>query len=743
MLAACAFVCAIMATGVIGGSLADRFIHGRNRLSAVPDTLLELTYNQQARQSNVVAYLPGMKAPHPLLDGGNDPIVSPDGRQIVFTQRRQTADGVQYAVAAFASDSLTQQWRTVIAAGPVETQQTPGPILSAEITTDRVYIASHRWLSAEPVTVIALNRADGQERARWSVDLAGREGGIVSLRAAPDGRSLALLNVLNTEAGANVVPTSLFVRLRLPDGQEIQRRPITQTGNAAFFSLDSPMAPDGRTLYQLSYGDSPTHLVLRFFDMQKSAPLPAIDLPFVGKEDVLAYEQTISHDGQRLYVLAPTLRSLVVVNLMTRQIEDQVQLDTTAVTTAGSASLFARVIAVVHGFFVQDVVAKGALLGAMQLSPDGRTLYATGATGSGYDTQARGIWVIDTGGWRVTKQWLPDASPSALLLNGDGGYLTVQQSRGGIRTLETASGNEVFATNSGNDGSGSLFSLVERYRERYGKSPNISTSARDLHTSPPLAALTASVNTKTIVAGDTVTIEAQFTDPASDAPINPAMKNVRYEPPAAVTALFCRYGKTACGASVSLTNVGYGRYRGGVPLTDPGSWSLQVLADWGRDDVPNRQTLVENAVTVQAAFTGSDGTRYIMRVTTDPGQPTANQATAIRVAFVDAARGTPLPDGVALFGGLPPTLDADFFLYGRDDVSAGNAARERTWYLHGRRHAQNVGQLACGGVSARRYWRNDHHPCRRDTGHRRVMSTMAGERKYIRRSVRRGTICKR
>ncbi len=664
VLAAFALVCAMMATGVIGGSLADHFAHGRSQSSAVPDTLIEMTYDQQARQSHVVAYVPGMKAPHPLLDGGIDAVISPDGKQIVFTQRRQTPDGVQYAIVAFASDSLAPQWRTVIAAGPVETQQTPGPILTTEVTTDRVYIASHHWLSAEPITVVALNRAEGRERARWNVDLAGREGRIVSLRAAPDGASLALLASLNTEAGVNVGPKSLFVRLRLLDGQEMQRLPITQTGSAASFSLDSPMTPDGHTLYQLSYGDSPTHLVLHFFDLQKGATLSAIDLPFEGKEDFLAYEQTISHDGKHLYVLAPTLRSLVVVNLMTRRIEDQVQVDTTAITTTGNASLFARVFGIVHGFFVQDVAAKGGLLGGMQLSPDGRTLYAVGATGRSHDTQAHGIWVIDTGGWRVMKQWLPDASPSALLLSGDGGYLTVRQSRGGIRTLETASGNEIFATDSGNSDAGSLFSLVERYRERYGKSPTISTSARDLHTSPPFAALTASVNMKTIVAGDTVTIEAQFTDPASDTPINPEMKAVRYEPPAAVTALFCRYGKIACGPSVTLTNIGYGHYRGSIPLTDAGSWSLQVLADWSRNEIPNRQALVENAVTVRAAFIGSDGNRYSMQVTTDPGQPVAKQAATIRVAFVDAAHGTPLPPGVALFGGLPATLDADFFANG-------------------------------------------------------------------------------
>ncbi|MHB8647070.1 MAG: hypothetical protein ACYDAR_14870 [Thermomicrobiales bacterium] len=665
VLVAFALVCAIMAMGVVGGSLADRFVHGRSRPRAVPDTLIAMTYDQQARQSNVVAYLPGMKTAHPLLDGGSDPIIAPDGKQIIFTQRWQTPAGVQYAIVAFASDSLAQQWRTVIAVGSVETQQTPGPTMSVEITTDRVYIASHRWQSAEPVTVVALNRANGQERARWSVDLAGREAEMVSLRAAPDGASLALLASLNTAAGGNVAPQSLFIRFRLPDGQEIQRLPITQIGSTAFGSLDSPMTPDGRTLYQLSYGDSPTHLVLRFFDLQNGVTLPAIDLPFGGNEEFLAYEQAISHDGQRLFILAPTVRALVVVNLITRRIEDQVKIETAAIASSGHTSLLARVIGMVRGVFVQDAEAKGPLLGAMQLSPDGRTLYAVGATGQSHNAQARGIWVLDTGGWRVTKQWLPNASPSDLLLSGDGGYLTVWDGRGGIRTLDTASGNEVFATTGSGNGYGSLFSLVEGYRERYGKSPDTGTSGRDLRILPPFAALTASVRTKTIVAGDPVTIEAQFTDPASDTPVNPAMKSARYTPPASVIASFCQNSQSACGQTVSLTSAGFGRYQGTVPLTDAGNWSLRVLADWGSDDTPNRQALIENAVTVQAAFTGSDGNRYIVRLTTDPGQPVAKQAATVRIAFVDTVRGTPLPQGVTLFGGLPPTLDANFFEEGR------------------------------------------------------------------------------
>ena len=664
-LGAFALACAIMAAGVIVGSVSDRLIHGRSAPGGVPDTLIQMTYDQQARQQNIVAYRPGTNTPHPLLDGGSEPIVTPDGTQIVFTQQQQVGDVVRYAVVTFASGSLAQQWRTEIATGPVPTQQTFPITLSAEVTADRVYVASHQWQSADPVTITALDRANGRERARWSVDIAGKQANALSLRAAPDGSSLALMANLDIGPGvANIVPRSLFLRFRLPDGQETQRLPITQTTDAAFYFLSSPIAPDGRTLYQLSYGSSPTSLVLRFFDFQQAAALPPLALPFAEKEDFLAYEQAISHDGQRLYVLVPTQRALYVVNLMTRRIEEQVQVDTSAVEKGkvGNATLFGRVFSTVRGLFVRDVGAKGPLLGAMQLSPDGRTLYAAGATGQSHATQSQGIWLIDTRTWHVTKQWLPDASPTALLLSADGKSLSIQADRGGIRTLDTASGNEVGSV--GGTANGFLYSLPERYRARYGKSPGMNVRPRDIQTAPPFATLAASVDRATIVAGDTVTIGAQFMDPNSGAPISPSLSSARYEPPATVTALLCRYGPNDCGQPTSLMSVGYGQYRGNITPAEAGNWSLQVLATWNRDDVPNRQARMENAVTVQPAFTGTDGKRYIATVTTNPAQPTVKQTATVRVAFVDAARGMPLPEVVELLGGLPTTMQANFYANG-------------------------------------------------------------------------------
>jgi hypothetical protein len=379
---------------------------------------------------------------------------------------------------------------------------------------------------------------------------------------------------------------------------------------------------------------------------------------------LVGYYQAISHDGQRLYILVPTQRALYVVNLMTRRIDEQVQVDTSAIgkEKVGSATLFGRVFGTVRGLFVRDVRAKGPLLGAMQLSPDGRTLYAVGATGQSHATQSQGIWLIDTRTWHVTKQWLPNASPTALLLSADGKSLSIQTDRGGIRTLDTASGNEVGTI--GGTASGFLYSLPDRYRARYGKSPETNAPPRDIQAVPPFATLAASVDRPTIVAGDSVTIGAQFMDPNSDAPISHALSSARYEPPATVTAFLCGSNGSACGQPTSLVSVGYGQYRGNVTPAESGNWSLQVLATWNRDDVPNRQARVENAVTVQPAFTGTDGRRYIVTVTTNPAQPTVKQPATVRVAFVDAARGTPLPEAVELFGGLPTTMQANFYANG-------------------------------------------------------------------------------
>ncbi len=91
----------------------------------------------------------------------------------------------------------------------------------------------------------------------------------------------------------------------------------------------------------------------------------------------------------------------------------------------------------------------------------------------------------------------------------------------------------------------------------------------------------------------------------------------------------------------------------------PGNWSLRVVAEF--PDGARRSIQLENAVTVQAAFAGTDGRRYIMLVTADPARPIARQPATVRAAFVAAESGAPLPEGVTLVDGLPDKLEAAFF----------------------------------------------------------------------------------
>ncbi len=654
--AALILFCGIIASGVVAGGVSDRLFRSRDSSGAVPDTLLQVTYDQQTQQSHVLAYLPGKKTPAPLLDGAFDPLIAADGAQMVFTQRLPSGDAMQYAVVAFGTGTLARQWRAVIATTPPPKPQSgPDIMLTTEITADRVYVASHNWGSADPATIIALDRTDGAERARWTVDFAGKNVYTISLRALPDGASLAMMG--NESNGATTLMAATFVRFRLPDGREIERHtPIEQSNSAP--TLGGSLSPDGHTLYQLTYGSSPTSLVLRFFDLENGTVQPALDLPFKTDEQFLTYEQAVSHDGQRLYVLVPGSRALTVVNLATRRIEEQAQLEMQGAKTTGGASLLGRVFATVRGFLVQDVAAKGPLLSGMQFAPDGRTLYAASVQPArpGSIAEPDGIWVIDTQAWRVTQRWLPETAPSTLILSADGRTLTVQDRDGGLRTLDTASGNELARASSGTNGT--LISLPDHYRARYGKSPAIGVSTPRLPT--PFAALTATVTTDTAVAGDTVTVEARFTNPASGTPITPGAWDVRFTPPAAVMASLTRGGNLAFGQPVTLANAGYGLYRGTVTLAEPGVWAVQARAHWDAGDLPDRQATAARGVTVQPAFVGTDGVRYIARVTTDPARPVVGHPTTLRVAVVDAARGTPLPDGVTIWGGLPPTLDADF-----------------------------------------------------------------------------------
>src|SRR5207248_2369686 len=127
------------------------------------------------------------------------------------------------------------------------------------------------------------------------------------------------------------------------------------------------------------------------------------------------------------------------------------------------------------------------------------------------------------------------------------------------------------------------YSLVEQYRQVYGKTPAVAgVRLGDAPAITPVAAIALGARPKAIVAGDQVTVEARFVDPATGTTLEPGRRAVRYEPPARVTATLSQ-GQAADPAkdlTITLESAGYGVYRGVATPRRAGNWSLGVTAEW-------------------------------------------------------------------------------------------------------------------------------------------------------------------
>jgi len=449
--------------------------------AAIPDDLLLIGSPRGAQAS---LFLPTTQTRRLLIEGAGAPAPSPDGRQLLFTQTSVDSGGQSENVVAFDSRSLRRLWSAQIASQPVIGGKDHVPFLNSALAVagDRVYVASQPWQSSPPLSVVALDLASGRKAASWKVDLGGYKVNDTRIVGAPDGKHLYLLVTFAPgSAGADLY--TAYYRLHLPDGKlELRRYPIRQAGSAtvSFFS-GRWLTPDGAALYGLSYqpGTNGQALEVEFFDLSIGAALPVLDLPFREQTDLLPREQAVSPDGRRLYVLAPTLGQLAIVDLTKRRLERLVTLDVGAVKAARSQPSVSGAWVAVRGLFLQEAEAKVSFPGEMQLSPDGCRLYAVGAFGAGSSAQAHGIWVIDTARWRVTADWLPDTPISAIMLGGGGRELYAQQGyqmgdadSGTLRALDTFTGSEHFVL--GGLSRTTVYSLLEIYRTTYGRSPAVS-----------------------------------------------------------------------------------------------------------------------------------------------------------------------------------------------------------------------------------------------------------------------------
>lgn len=631
-------------------------------VATVPDLLLAPSYDQTSQTSSLHALLPATQEVRTLLDGvdiqGN-PAISPDGRQLLV-RGWEVADGtVTAAVYSFDSATMAFQWRAAIVSEPVTTDGTRTQT-SVVFAGDRVYVASQRWLSTDPIALQALDRATGTPAGSWTLDTGDLASNAPWLYASPDGADLYALFDLWEGPGPNPKQAGVgYVHYRLPDMREVGRQAPLADG--AVWGWGALPAPDGRTLFSIGFFGQSQPPQVRFFDLATGEELPPLSLPFASASGLI--QHAVSPDGARLYLFDPTSGDLAVVDLATRSVVEQVVVDMSV--ARGGGSLLGRVWSAVRGAFVQDAAAKVYIQGGMQLSPDGNRLYAVGVEGDFIGGAPRGVLVIDTRTWQVVDRWLTDAHPTQVILGGDGRYLYVQTTSWGgdganeFRVVDTTSGQDDLAVDLPTGGT--AWSLAELYRDTWGRAPAIAGSGgRSTAKSPageadPFAKLDVSVNAASVVAGDPVTVEARFLDPATGEVVRSGQDDVRFTLPDHVQATFSRGVTSEEGVTIVLTQAEEGVYRGAALLPAAGSWSLDVTVRTSGE--PLRRAGIAAAVVVQPALTGSDGNRYVLRVTTDPATPAANVPFTVRAAFVDARTGAPLAKGSSLLNGEPARID--------------------------------------------------------------------------------------
>ncbi|MDQ6669283.1 MAG: hypothetical protein M3069_00695, partial [Chloroflexota bacterium] len=179
----------------------------------VPDTLLTVQWPSQSRSPRqfltgrrVAALEPTSLTPRPIIDGTQQPVVSPDGRELFFVRYQEIGDVVRVDLVTLTSDSLVPRWTANVAtlsAAEVDQPNGMSPAnLAIAATGDSVYVARPS-VNAAPLEIAVLDRANGAEQARWHIDL-GRPAASVNLFA--DARS-GFLDVLAIEPG-NFGPTT-------------------------------------------------------------------------------------------------------------------------------------------------------------------------------------------------------------------------------------------------------------------------------------------------------------------------------------------------------------------------------------------------------------------------------------------------------------------------------------------------------------------------------------------------------
>ncbi len=609
--------------------------------------LIAVDTNPKPAVSGAALFHPLNAGYEPLVDGATNFTPTRDGKDLLFTQDLLVGADKHLGIVDVASDTLQPRWTyEAFAEKALSARQTDGRWLRLTASDSTVYVASHRAFGDRQVTIAAIDRTDGSERARWDAQMPSNAWG-ADLSLSPGGTELRMLTHPDGPAAQ-----TLF-RFSLPDGTLItDPQPIRNDPSFGENWARRPL-PDGNTMFGITETQPGRPATVSFLDLT-SATVDQVDLPFkAASRELLPLEDGVSADGSRLYVYAPTLGQVAIVDLLQRRVEQVTSVD----ARAFQPNLLERALGTLGDLLVSGAEAKTPFVGHLQVAPDGKSIYAVAITAPS-DFRVEGVLAIDTQTWQVKNHWLQTAEISDIFLSSDGSTLFVQElpwsssrSSGTVHVLDTTTGAEVSQSTSLQNVQ--LRSITAEYLNLYGSAPAVPAA-------PPLPrptrALTAELSAARVIANEPIQLEVRVP-----------------EAPSAVTANLLR-GDVDVALELQPAEPGVFRATFSLPQPTGGAnaaWSVQAVAQW--PDGVRRRVELRDALFVRPSFTGSDGRAYVLELS---GSPRVNVDSDIQVSFVDAATGSSLPDDVSLDATLPKVMELAFF-------NTGSSARVFDSAAHG------------------------------------------------------------
>ena len=517
------------------------------------------------------------------------PVVAPDGQQVILRWYAVDEQGTTGYIAAYDSELAVEQWRVVVATDP---EAFAGDRVNFQISIavdhERVYLVHHAWRSSELIDIAVLSREDGRAVETIPTNLTGFAAHDVRLHAPPGSNQINLLAITNEAPPETGALQITFLAYAVPGGEKVHGRILFDLPDSrTFFLYESRLILGTETLIGVEHTAFYQQLAVHLFDLGAARLDPKVVLPFQPIANPVPYQQAVSHDGHWLYVLSTATLEVAVFNLFDQSLAGVVPLD----------------IGILAG---DEIGISYPQSRTMQISPDGRRMYAEGVA----DGAPSGIWVIDTVSWTIIDHWMPGTRPGEILLTGDGStlYARVLETNGGATSdnalvaIDTATGT---AEELEVDGAGrfSLASVATLFQRTYASTPSIDGQRQEIPANAePLAAPRLLMTQTVFETGVGVVVDIQFVHPLTGQPVTETASTSRYSQPDGVRATWTHAGSEQQ-ILLELGRTGYGQYQGVVQLNEPGAWSLQIDLDWPDGTIRDRTLLDQATVRVPQPVT--------------------------------------------------------------------------------------------------------------------------------------------